>query len=225
MARLSCLGRMISEHHCMCTSVTTETAQCCGVSSYTCRLQLTTCLVYCVKPFDVMHTICNVCTFSYLFILAVVWVSAFVDFVDSEKFKFLWETGKCLPAWCLMVSVATSACLQKLCLRLLFSVRWCVHWSWVERYNMTCLSLFCFRAFHVRQSTEFSISWPGVLRAVYSDTTQLNSTRQHEQELTQFVGRDVINKNTTDLAVRCSTGPVELSSVQLSWVVSLQTPL
>jgi len=24
--------------------------------------------------------------------------------------------------------------------------------------------------------------------------------------LTQFVGRDVINKNTTDLAVRCSTG-------------------
>ena len=33
-------------------------------------------------------------------------------------------------------------------------------------------------------------------------------------QLTQFVGRDVINKNTTDLAVRCSTG-----SVQLSWVV------
>jgi len=28
--------------------------------------------------------------------------------------------------------------------------------------------------------------------------------------LTQFVGRDVINKNTTDLAVRCSTGSVEL---------------
>ena len=26
--------------------------------------------------------------------------------------------------------------------------------------------------------------------------------------LTQFVGRDVINKNTTDLAVRCSTGSV-----------------
>jgi len=34
--------------------------------------------------------------------------------------------------------------------------------------------------------------------------------------LTQFVGRDVINKNTTDLAVRCSTGSVELSSVELS---------
>jgi len=32
-------------------------------------------------------------------------------------------------------------------------------------------------------------------------------------QLTQFVGRDVINKNTTDLAVRCSTGSVELSCV------------
>jgi len=58
-------------------------------------------------------------------------------------------------------------------------------------------------------------------RPVYSDTTQLNwtrlnSTRQREQQLTQFVGRDVMNKNTTDLAVRCSTG-----SVELSWVVSL----
>jgi len=30
-------------------------------------------------------------------------------------------------------------------------------------------------------------------------------------QLTQFVGRDVINKNMTDLAVRCSTGSVELS--------------
>jgi len=29
--------------------------------------------------------------------------------------------------------------------------------------------------------------------------------------LTQFVGRDVINKNTTDLAIRCSTGSVEFS--------------
>ena len=50
-----------------------------------------------------------------------------------------------------------------------------------------------------------------ILRGVYSDTTQLNSTRQREQQLTQLVGRDVINKNTTDLAVRCSTGSVELS--------------
>jgi len=50
--------------------------------------------------------------------------------------------------------------------------------------------------------------------------TQLNSTQldvelstrsQREQQLTQFVGRDVINKNTTDLAVRCSTGSVEFS--------------
>jgi len=30
-------------------------------------------------------------------------------------------------------------------------------------------------------------------------------------QLTQFVGRAVINKNTTDLAVRCSTASVELS--------------
>jgi len=50
-----------------------------------------------------------------------------------------------------------------------------------------------------------------VLRGVYSDTTQLNSTRQREQQLTQFVGRDVINNNTTDLAVCCSTGSVEFS--------------
>jgi len=56
--------------------------------------------------------------------------------------------------------------------------------------------------------------------------TQLNSTsscrRVHSvnnchlsmnvvTQLTQFVGRDVINKNTTDLAVRCSAGSVELS--------------
>ena len=65
--------------------------------------------------------------------------------------------------------------------------------------------------------------------------TQLNSTQldvelstrsQREQlssinerivtQLTQFVGHDVINKNTTDLAVRCSTG-----SFEFSWVVSL----
>jgi len=37
-------------------------------------------------------------------------------------------------------------------------------------------------------------------------------------QLTQFVGDDVINKNTTDLAVRCSTGLVEFSCVQLSCV-------
>ena len=30
-------------------------------------------------------------------------------------------------------------------------------------------------------------------------------------QLTEFVGRDVVNKNTTDLAVRCITGSVELS--------------
>ena len=53
--------------------------------------------------------------------------------------------------------------------------------------------------------------------------TQLNSTRQREQQLTQFVGRDVINKNTTDLAVRCSAGSVEFSWVELS-CVAINTP-
>jgi len=78
----------------------------------------------------------------------------------------------------------------------------------------------------------------GVLRPVYSDTTttqlnsaQLNSTSNRRRvhsvnnchlsmnvvvtHLTQFVGYDVINKNTTDLAVRCSTGSVEFSWVEL----------
>jgi len=40
---------------------------------------------------------------------------------------------------------------------------------------------------------------------------ELSTRSQREQQLTQFVGHDVINKNTTDLAVRCSTGSVELS--------------
>ena len=35
-------------------------------------------------------------------------------------------------------------------------------------------------------------------------------------QLTQFLGHDVINKNTTDLAVRCSTGSVELSCVAIN---------
>ena len=51
----------------------------------------------------------------------------------------------------------------------------------------------------------------GEVIATQLNSTELNSTRQREQQLTQFVGRDVINKNTTDLAVRCSTGSVELS--------------
>jgi len=36
----------------------------------------------------------------------------------------------------------------------------------------------------------------GVFIATQLNSTQLNSTRQREQQLTQFVGRDVINKNT-----------------------------
>jgi len=57
-----------------------------------------------------------------------------------------------------------------------------------------------------------------VFIATQLNSTELNSTRQCEQQLTQFVGRDVTNKNTTDLAERCSSGSVELSSVQLSSV-------
>ena len=36
--------------------------------------------------------------------------------------------------------------------------------------------------------------------------TQLNSTRQRDQQLTQFVGHDIINKNTSDLAVAVQLG-------------------
>jgi len=35
-------------------------------------------------------------------------------------------------------------------------------------------------------------------------------------QFTQFVGHDVINKNMADLAVRCSTGSVELSCVAIN---------
>ena len=59
---------------------------------------------------------------------------------------------------------------------------------------------------------QLSLLCKGVFIATQLNSTQLNSTRQREQQLTQFVGRDVINKkNTTDLAVRCSTGSVEFS--------------
>ena len=45
------------------------------------------------------------------------------------------------------------------------------------------------------------VDWPTAdglptLRPVYSDTTQLNSTRQREQQLTQLVGRDVMASAT-----------------------------
>jgi len=86
-------------------------------------------------------------------------------------------------------------------------------------------SVYCFtksmhRVHWALSSSMSSLLRRCLLRPVYSDTTQLNwtqldvqlSTRsQREQQLTQFVGRDVINKNTTDLAVHCSTGSVEFS--------------
>jgi len=70
-----------------------------------------------------------------------------------------------------------------------------------------------------------------VFIATQLNSTELNSTSscRHVQsvnnchlsmnvvtQLTQFVGRDVINKNTTDLAVRGSTGSVELSCVAIN---------
>ena len=55
----------------------------------------------------------------------------------------------------------------------------------------------------------------GVFIATQLNSTQLDvelSTRSQREQLSpQFVGHDFINKNTTDLAVRCSTGSVELS--------------
>jgi len=63
----------------------------------------------------------------------------------------------------------------------------------------------------------------GPFIATRLNSTQLNSTRQREQQLTQFVDRDVINKNTTDLAVRCSTGSVEFSWGEVS-CVAINTP-
>jgi len=74
------------------------------------------------------------------------------------------------------------------------------------------ISLGAFDAIFNRQKTRTVTRSFGtrILKGVFI-ATQLNSTRQREQQLTQFVGRDIINKNTTDLAVRCSTGSVEFS--------------
>ena len=80
-------------------------------------------------------------------------------------------------------------------------------------------------------STRCSVELSCVGEVSIPTPTQLNSTSSCRHihsvnnchlsmhvvtQLTQFVGRDVINKNTTDLAVRCSTG-----SVEFSWVMSL----
>jgi len=59
------------------------------------------------------------------------------------------------------------------------------------------------------------------LRPVYSDTTQLNSTELSSTVWTTVgsVCRSWRHKQKlTDLAVRCSTGSVEFSWVQSSWV-------
>jgi len=41
-------------------------------------------------------------------------------------------------------------------------------------------------------------------------------------QLTQLVGHDVINKHTTDLAVRCSTDSVEFSCVAINTPLGLR---
>ena len=77
----------------------------------------------------------------------------------------------------------------------------------------------CSRRERVDNSTS---SWVELRRrSVYSD-----AELSWVDTVDSVWGHDVINKNTTDLAVRCSTGSVELSwvqlsSVQFSWVVSL----
>jgi len=55
--------------------------------------------------------------------------------------------------------------------------------------------------------------------------TTVDSVCRSWRHVTTYKLTDVINKNTTDLAVRCSTESVEFGWVELSWVVSLKTPL
>jgi len=62
---------------------------------------------------------------------------------------------------------------------------------------------------HTRQRFNKGVFIATQLNSTQLNWIQLNSTRRREQQLTQFVGRDVINENT--LAVRCSTGSVEFS--------------
>ena len=78
-----------------------------------------------------------------------------------------------------------------------------LHTKISERMSRPCGRVTCSASVHG--------VFKGVFIATQLNSTQLNSTRQREQQLTQFVGRDIINKNTTDLAVRCSTGSVEFS--------------
>jgi len=116
----------------------------------------------------------------------------------------------------------------------LFMTSWPTNWvNWVttfiDRWQL-------FTLWTCRQ-LDVELSWVELRRRCYrhfADATQLNSSCRHVHsvnnchlsmnvvtQLTQFVGHDVINENTTDLAVRCSSGSVELSWVELSWVVSL----
>ena len=54
------------------------------------------------------------------------------------------------------------------------------------------------------------LNWTSSCRHVHS-VNNCHISMNVMTQLTQFVGRDVINKNTTDLAVRCTTCSVELS--------------
>jgi len=82
----------------------------------------------------------------------------------------------------------------------------------------------------MRSRRRFGRSCQGVFIATQLNSTELNSTSSFRYvhsvnnchlsmnvvtQLTRFVGRYVMNKNTTDLAVRCSTGSVEFRWVEL----------
>ena len=63
------------------------------------------------------------------------------------------------------------------------------------------------------QSTPHAVIHKGPFIATQINSTQLNSTRQREQQLTQFVGRDVINKTRLTWLYAVQLG--QLSSVEL----------
>ena len=84
-----------------------------------------------------------------------------------------------------------------------------------RRVELSCVSEVCI-------ATPMQLNSTSSCRHVHSVNNSLSTNVV--TQLTQFVGRDVINKNTTDLAVHCSTGSVEFSSVELSCVI-INTPL
>ena len=68
--------------------------------------------------------------------------------------------------------------------------------------------------FHARAAAAGNERSPRVARRV-GGTSRVDVSADRRRcrvpQLTRFVGHDAINKNTTDLAVRCPTGSVEFS--------------